>query len=169
MPPTSSPAAYRPGIGASSISSTCAGGVDLQPAEREGDAAADRIGFERRLLHRVGPVGLVDREPDGAPPSLMLGSNGTSRFTAALYSRMVLRNCAVFTSCMRVASSSSVSAVHLGRAAHLVFVAHQVLDLRVEDLPGVAARLLQDDAAVFRVGDSCGNRRPRRRSACRRR
>ena len=72
-------------------------GVDAHAAEREGDAARDRIAFERRRIDRVRPVALVDREPDGAPAILDVGIERDVLLTAALYSAMVLRNCSAFT------------------------------------------------------------------------
>src|SRR4029079_6507164 len=41
---------------------------------------------------------------------------------------------------------------YLGDLADAVFVALQVLHLLVEDLPGELPGLLEDDAAVFRIG-----------------
>src|SRR5690606_28161755 len=50
--------------------------IDLEAAEAEGDAAGDRIGFERRLVQAVRPVGLVDLEPLGAAAVLDRGVVG---------------------------------------------------------------------------------------------
>ena len=41
--------------------------------------------------------------------------------------------------------------LYFGGTAQLVLVAQQVLDLRIEHLPGKAARLLQHNAPVFGV------------------
>src|SRR5579859_2612383 len=38
--------------------------IDLEAAESEGNAAADRVGLERRFLQSIGPVAFVERQPD---------------------------------------------------------------------------------------------------------
>ena len=82
----------------------------------------------------------------------MFGSNFTSRFTAALYSWTVFEEpCGVHV-LHAVDQLFERIRAHLGRAAHLVFVAQQMQHLRVEHLPGVAAGLREHGAAVFGVG-----------------
>ena len=152
MPPTSSPAAYRPGIGSPSVLITLARGVDAQPAEGEGDAAGHRVGLVGRGVEHVGPVRLVDREPRGAAPVLDVRVErhlGLDRGVVGL--DLGQRRLGVDVVELRDERLERVGG-RLGHLLDLVFVAQQVLDLPVEHLPGELPRLVEDHAAVLGVG-----------------
>src|SRR5262245_3144622 len=125
--------------------------VDLQAPERERNSATDRIGLERRLLHGIGPIGLVDRKANRALAVLDVGIE----FDVAFDGRVVLLD--------RLHEAGRIDVLHavdeffktvradLGRASELVLVAQQRKRLRVEHLPGIASGLLQDGATIFSI------------------
>ncbi len=86
-------------------------------------------------------------------PSLITWLNGTSFFTAALYSRTVFKKPSGFTPSSLVASSSSVLALTLVMNLIRYSERKQFADLGIEHLPCELRRLLQHCAAVFRVSE----------------
>src|SRR2546426_2076652 len=129
-------------------------GVDAKTAEREGDPARGRVRLERRLVDRVGPVRLRGLEADGATavPRVRIeghvaahgrveGAHGTEKalgihifeLRGQLFERL---------------------RPHLGHARDAVLGAQQMKHLRIEDLPGELPGLLEDRAAVLRVGEA---------------
>src|SRR6185295_9146147 len=127
-------------------------GVHAQAAERKCNATGDRIAFIRWLIDRVRPVALVDREAFGAaavldvrvernvlPHRLVPLGDGLDELTGVdafeLAGQLLDR-----------------IGGDLGDLPDAVLVALQVLHFLVEDLPGELTRLLQDDAAILRIG-----------------
>src|SRR3546814_513793 len=109
-------------------------GIDLEATEGEGDPAADRIGFERRLFDRVGPVGLVYSKSFGPPTILDVGierhilPNGGIVFPDRLQEVVkihILHLIGEFFERIRL---------DLGGATQLVLVAQQMSQLRVKPL-----------------------------------
>ena len=95
---------------------------------------------------------LLIAEALGAAPVLDVGIEGDVGATAALNSLIVSRNAAASTPSSLCASSSSVSARHLGDLPDAVLVAQQVRHLAVEDLPGELAGCSRITRAVLGVG-----------------
>ena len=82
----------------------------------------------------------------------MFGLNGASGLGAALKARTVSREAARVDAFEPLGQGLETVGLFLGDARDAVFVAQQMRDLLVEDLPGEHARLVQDLAAVFGVG-----------------
>src|SRR5205085_7779754 len=123
--------------------------INLQTTKGESNAAADRVAFKRRLLHRVRPVRLVDREPHGALAVLDV----RIEFDVTLHRGVVFldglhepRGIDVLHALHQFFEAVGAN---LGGAAQLVFIAQERKRLRVEDLPGVAAGLREYRASVL--------------------
>src|SRR4029077_7714640 len=126
-----------------------AGRVDLQAPEGERYAAANRVGLERGLFHGVGPIALLDGEPDRTLAVLDV----RIELDVALHCGVVITN--------GLEKARRIDVLHLVDelfelirtyfrcAAHLVLVAQQRKRLCVEQLPSIAARLRQYGTAVL--------------------
>src|SRR5271165_1065262 len=125
---------------------------DLEAAEGEGDAGRHGVGLVGRPVEALGPVGLVNRETARRQP---VADVGVERYVGAWGG---------VEGPHRVEETARVDAFELlgqglegvglffGDARDAVFLAQQMRDLLVEDLPGEHAGLVQDLAAVFGVG-----------------
>ena len=127
-------------------------GVDAQAAEGEGDAAADLVGLEGRLVERVRPVRLRHGKAHGAAAVLdvrverHVGADG-----GVVGAHLVEEGRRIDALELRGELLERVGR-DLGDALDAVLVAQEVQDLAVEDLPGELVRLLEDHAAVLGVG-----------------
>src|SRR5262249_7477129 len=125
---------------------------DAHAAEGKGEAAGDRVAFERRLIDGVRPIALVDGKTFRASAILDVGIERN----VAAHGLIVLGD--GLEKLLRVHPFELVREVldcigdDLGDLPDLVLVALQMLHLLVEDLPGELAGLLQHHAAVFGVG-----------------
>src|SRR5581483_228234 len=125
---------------------------DPEPAESEGDATGNGERHERRLIDRVGPVALGDREPAGASPVLDRRVEGDRLIDGAIVSE----NLGARGLGINIIEFSHELLERVGPdacdLADSVFITEQVEQLAVEDLPCELSGLFEDRAAVARVG-----------------
>ena len=95
---------------------------------------------------------LLTGDPTVQRPSLILGLNGTSvAHRLVVLGNGLARNCCAFTPSSFLRKFVDRVGHDPGDLSDPVFVALQVLHLAIEDLPSELARLLQHDAAIFRI------------------
>ena len=150
-PPTSSPAAYSPEIGLSSVSSTWPRlGQDSQPAERECDAAGDGESDVGRTVERKRPVGL--RRVDSLRPfAVQHGGIELPRLHGGVeFGDRLFQALHVDSQLLGEAGNRGrFSLRHLGNP---VLVSKQMDDLLVEELERCPLWLAEHLAAVAGVG-----------------
>src|SRR5215472_5323074 len=131
-------------------------GVDAQAAKGEGDTTSRAIRLVGRFLQRHRPVGFFDLQPFGRAPIFdrrVIGDIALHRgvvLADRLEERALVDRGAGFRHLVGQRFESVGG--DLGHPPDAVFVALQVDDLLVEDLPGELVRLVQNLAAVFGIG-----------------
>src|SRR6185312_15573539 len=126
--------------------------IDLQAAERKGDAAPDRIRLERRLLDGIRPVRLVHCQSGSGPAILDIGVEFNVAFDRSIVLIDGLHKRGRVHVLHALDKLFERIRQHFGGAPHFVLVAQEMHDLPVEDLPRVASGLSKDDAPVLCIG-----------------
>lgn len=125
---------------------------DAQAPEGEGEPAGHGIAFERRLIDGVCPVAFVDGQPHRAAAVLDIGIEWnvrSHRLVVLGNARKELLRVHAFKFLRKLVDGIGHDP---GDLSDPVFIALKVLHLAIEDLPSELARLLQNHAAIFRIG-----------------